>query len=837
MDFLTIEKKWQNIWAKEKVFNTSNNLDRPKYYILEMFPYPSGKIHVGHLRNYTIGDVIARFKHSQGYNILHPMGWDAFGLPAENAAMQNNTHPNHWVNKNIETMKSQLKAIGLFYDWNREVITCSPEYYVYEQKFFLEMMKKGLVYQKESLVNWDPVDQTVLANEQVVNGRGWRSGAVIEYRNLKQWFIKITNYADALLNGLDKLISWPESVKTMQKKWIGKSTGVNIDFQLKGIWSSIKVFSTKPETLFGASFIALSYNHHLIQQYVNITPEIQEFLDKCYNTGTSNINFDKMDKIAVITNLKVIHPLNHSIELPVIISNFVLTDYGTGALFGCPAHDERDHIVAKLLKLNIKQVITSTEQNIDVFQTPYVGEGIMINSFHLNGLTTIQARQSIINELQQKGIGQSVINYKLKDWGISRQRFWGCPIPIIHCQNCGIVSVPDEDLPVTLPEQDVEFTGKGNPLDNHPTWKYVKCPQCSSNAVRETDTFDTFFESSWYFARFCNPTSNVMVDFEAAKYWLPVDQYIGGIEHAIMHLLYARFITMVMYDFNYIDVQEPFTSLITQGMVLHRTYKNQNNNWLYPDEIEINEKGKLVCKSNSQPVIVGKLEKMSKSKKNIVDLESILKLYGADVVRMFVLSDTPPEKDLEWSTEGIEGCYRFLQKLYNFALILKGTSLKNSKNDEILRSKTHQTIKNVTQDIANCRLNKAIARLRELYNLVSKISELTIQVRESFLILIKLFNPFIPHLSEEIWSIFFEGEMLIQASWPKYNEEYIHEEHVNIAIQINGKFRALYNCMIDTSEQEVQSAALKLEQVKKYLANQQIKKCIFIPNKLINIII
>lgn len=839
MDLVKIEKKWQEIWEQNEVFKVKEILNKIKRYILPMFPYPSGKAHVGHVRNYTICDVIARFERSQGHNVLHAMGWDAFGLPAENAAMQNNTHPNSWVSSNVDVMRRQLKAIGLSYDWSREIITCSSQYYVHEQRFFLEMLKKGLVYQKESLVNWDPVDQTVLANEQVINGKGWRSGAIIEYRNLKQWFIKITNYADALLKGLDSLKSWPESVKTMQKKWIGQSKGINIDFQLKGIEASIKVFSTKPETLFGASFIALSYNHTLVQQYVHTTPEIQEFIDKCSNVGTSNVNIDKMSKLAVLTNLKVIHPLNSSIELPVILSNFVLMDYGTGALFGCPAHDERDHEIAKLLKLNIKQVITSTERNIDVLKEAYVGDGIMINSFHLNGLTTTEARQKVINELQHKNIGQQVTNYKLKDWGISRQRFWGCPIPIIHCKSCGAVPVPYEDLPVILPEHGVEFTGKGNPLDNHPSWKYVKCPKCHLDAVRETDTFDTFFESSWYFARFCNSTSDDMVDAKAAKYWLPVDQYIGGIEHAVMHLLYARFITRVMYDLKYIDIQEPFTSLITQGMVLHRTYQDQSNNWVYPNEVEVDSNGKLRCKADSQYVTVGKLEKMSKSKKNVVDLELVLKLYGADVARMFVLSDTPPEKDLEWSTEGIEGCYKFVQKLYNFALKLKNINLTDNKIDKVLLSKTHKTIKNVTQDIISCRLNKAIARLRELYNLIFKMSELTVQIKESFLILIRLFNPFIPHLSEEIWSLLSDrGEMLVELPWPKYEEKYIHEEeHITIAIQINGKLRSLYNCLIDTPEHDVQSAILKLEQVKKHIGDKTVRKCIFIPNKLINIIV
>ncbi len=843
MDLIEIERKWQECWLRNKVFNVTEDVKKPKYYVLEMFPYPSGKIHVGHLRNYVIGDVIARFRKSQGYNVLHPMGWDAFGLPAENAAIQNNAHPKNWTYSNIDFMRNQLKSIGLSYDWNREITTCSPDYYVYEQKFFLKMLEKGLVYQKESMVNWDPVDQTVLANEQVINGRGWRSGALIECRNLKQWFIKITSYAEPLLNGIKDLSKWPENVKVMQEKWINKSQGVNIDFQIKGLQDSIKVFSTKPETLFGASFIALCYNHPIVKKYVYITPEVEQFIDQCCSFGTLQIDIEKMEKRGVITNLKVIHPLNNNIELPVILANFVLLDYGTGALFGCPAHDERDHDIAKLLELDIKQVIKPKTEEVDVMKKAYIGEGIMVNSFYLDGLDNIKARNKIIVELEKRKLGKAVSNYRLKDWGISRQRFWGCPIPIIHCKDCEIVPVPGKDLPVVLPEQ-VDFSKLGNPLDNHPSWKYVKCPKCYMDATRETDTFDTFFESSWYFIRFCNPVHDLMVDDIATKYWLPVDQYIGGIEHAVMHLLYARFITMVMNDFGYINVKEPFKALMTQGMVLHNTYQDQSGRWLYPNEVESDNKGGLRCKFTHQQVICGKPEKMSKSKKNIIDLETILKAYGADVARMFVLSDTPPEKDLEWSTDGIEGCYKFMQKLHCFAIRLEEVTLSNNDNgknnikyDKNLKSKTHQTIKNVTQDIIEYRLNKAIARLREFYNFISKVTKINLAVKESFLILIRLFNPFIPHLSEEIWSKLGGKEMLAQLSWPEYNEKYILVEDATIAVQVNGKLRTLYNCKVDTPESEVQSAIIKLDKVIKYVEGKVIKKYIFIPNKLINIIV
>lgn len=841
MNLTEIEKKWQTRWAQQQLFATTEDSNKPKYYVLEMFPYPSGKIHVGHLRNYCIGDVIARFKRSQGYNILHPIGWDAFGLPAENAAIQNNVHPSNWVEDNIATMKKQLISIGLSYDWNREIATHTPKYYVHEQKFFLRMLQAGLAYQKESMVNWDPIDQTVLANEQVVNGRGWRSGALVETRNLKQWFIKNTDYAERLLSGLKDLREWPENVKLMQEKWIGKSVGANINFCIKGINAAIEVFSTKPETLFGAAFVAVSYNHPIVSKYVHITPEVQQFIDKCSKISISNIQMDLMEKTGIMTNLNVIHPVDNSIELPVIIANFVLLEYGTGAVFGCPAHDERDHVVAKLLGLNIKQVITpiNKDLDVDIENQAYIGEGIMINSECLNDLTTAVAKQKIINELEAKNIGKQAINYRLKDWGISRQRFWGCPIPVIHCKNCGTLPVPEQDLPIVLPVDNVVFSGKGNPLDNHPTWKYIRCHECGSEAVRETDTFDTFFESSWYFARFCSPKSELMVDKKAANHWLPVDQYIGGIEHAVMHLLYARFITMVMHDLGYLQIQEPFKALMTQGMVLHKTYCDQSGNWLYPDAVIMDKNESARCKATNQPVIVGKLEKMSKSKKNVVDLESVLQLYGADVARMFVLSDTPPEKDLEWSSCGMNGCQRFMQKLYNFALKVKDTKLLiSSQGDKILRSKTHTTIKEVTQEIENYRLNKAIARLRELYNYLAQQRELSQEVKMSFLSLVQLLYPFIPHLSEELWSILGETEkMLSQLSWPEYKQEYILTEQVTIAVQINGKLRSLYECDIDTAEQDIKDAVLKLETVTKYIANNTIKKHIFVPNKIFNIII
>lgn len=838
-----IERKWQKIWLEEKAFATKDDSNKPKYYVLEMLPYPSGKIHVGHLRNYSIGDCIARFMKSQGYNVLHPMGWDAFGLPAENAAINNNSNPKDWTYSNIATMRNQLKSIGFSYDWSREITTCDPDYYKHEQKFFLELYQRGLAYQKESLVNWDPVDNTVLANEQVVDGRGWRSGVLVEKRYLKQWFLRITNYAGELLNEISRLDCWPDSVKSMQEKWIGKSEGANFSFKIKDHQASIEVFSTRPETIFGASFVAIAYNHPIIEYLlgnnsVDKNKDIVSFIEKCSQLHT-NAAVDKAEKEGVFTHLLAIHPFDPTIIIPVVITNFVLMDYGTGAVFGCPAHDERDHELAKKMGLPIKQVVTNKDVQVDVYSKPYTGDGIMINSDFLNDLAIQEAKQKSIEELEKRGLGKRTINYRLKDWGVSRQRYWGCPIPIIYCSTCGTVPVAEQELPIILPS-DVTFYGHGNPLDLHPTWKHTNCPKCQKQAIRETDTLDTFFESSWYFTRYCSVAAKDITDKQVCDYWLPVDQYIGGIEHAVMHLLYSRFFTKVMNEQGYLSIREPFTNLLTQGMVLHATYKDANNNWLYPDEV-IKQSDKWVNKNTGEEVFQGRIEKMSKSKKNVVDLESILTNHSADAIRLFVLSDSPPEKDFEWSLNGLEGCSRFISKLENMAEILINNKVTGGSSNKLTKF-THYTIKHVTEEIKDFKLNKAIARMRELFNAlsdeISKGKEANIDsVKEGFSILIMLLNPFIPHITEEIWQKLGNKERLYQTSWSSFDESLLELESYTMAIQINGKLRATHEFANVTSNIEIQNMVMQLPEIQKHLNGKEPKKFIIVPKKIVNIVV
>lgn len=830
---MNIEQKWQQIWQKEKAFEVPNESSKPKYYVLEMLPYPSGKIHVGHVRNYSIGDVVARFMTMQGFNVLHPMGWDSFGLPAENAAIKNNSHPKEWTYSNIENMKKQLKSMGFSYDWSREINSCDPDYYKHEQKFFLELYERNLAYQKESLVNWDPVDNTVLANEQVVDGRGWRSGAIVEKRYLKQWFLKITNYAEELLNEIPNLTEWPEAVRSMQEKWIGKSVGANFRFKIKDNEDAIEVFSTKPETIFGASFVGIAFNHPIIEKLVSKTPEIENFIAKCSNI-TGSAELDKAEKEGIFTGLYVIHPFDSNITLPVVITNFVLMDYGTGAVFGCPAHDQRDHELAVKMNLPIKQVI---EADTDVQKAAYTEDGILVNSGFLDGLTNNEAKQRVIEEFEKLGIDKRTINYRLKDWGISRQRFWGCPIPIIHCDSCGLVPVPDSDLPITLPD-DVKFDGHGNPLDNHPTWKHVNCPKCSKPAIRETDTFDTFFESSWYFTRYCNSQALEMTDKKACDYWLPVDKYIGGIEHAVMHLLYARFFTKVMNEQDYVSVREPFKGLFTQGMVQHATYKDEHNNWLYPEEV-IKKGNEFFHKENGGLVTQGRIEKMSKSKKNLIDLETMQQQYGADAIRFFVLSDSPPEKDLEWSASGIEGSVRFINKLEQMQETIIKLSDNNNNNKELSRL-IHFTIKHVADDIKHFALNRAIARMRELFNAISsEINKEEIDVQNAkhgFNVLIQLLNPFIPHITEEIWQKLGHKTFLYNAAFPTFDESMLELDTYVIAVQVNGKLRDTYEFNTSANEDEIKQIVINLPKVQKFLEGKEPKKIILVPKKIINII-
>ena len=841
MSTLDIEKKWQQKWDKDAAFIPENNSSKPKYYVLEMFPYPSGKFHVGHLRNYAIGDVISRYLLSSGYNVLHPMGWDAFGLPAENAAIANNTHPGDWTYSNIDAMRDQLKSVGLSYDWNRELASCSPDYYKHEQKFFLDLVERGIAYQKESSVNWDPVDNTVLANEQVVDGRGWRSGALVEKRYLKQWFLKITDYADELLQDIDKLEDWPENVRTMQRNWIGKSEGARFHFDINGLEDKIEVYSTTPEAIFGATFVAIAYNHPLVQK-VAVNDEIKAFIEKYEHTATSESALEKADKECVYTGLYANHPFDENIKLPVVIANFVLMDYGTGAIYGCPAHDQRDYeLVQNTEDLEMLQVVHSDKHEFDLDKHAYIYDldDVMINSSFLDGLTVKEARKKSIERFEELGIGTRETNYRLRDWGVSRQRYWGCPIPIIYCADCGAVPVPDSDLPVELPK-DIDFEQTGNPLDHHPTWKHVDCPKCPSPAVRETDTLDTFFESSWYFARFCNNESEQMADKDACDYWLPVDQYIGGIEHAILHLLYARFFTKAMSDVGYLSVREPFKRLLTQGMVLHATYKDDKGNWLYPEHVKEDKNGKLVHSKTGNAVTRGKIEKMSKSKLNVIDLESMLSTHGADAIRMFVLSDSPAEKDLEWSAAGIDGCKKFITRLEAFVEKLPELQESGTTNKK-LQTKIHSTIKYVSEDIMHYRLNKAIARIRELYNAVSEeLSNDKVDVesiKESASIMIQLLNPFIPHVTEELWERMGNTDPLYKTDWPKFDESKLVSDSYTMAIQVKGKLRATYDFDTDLSDDDIKKIAVELPSVSKHIDGAEIRKIIVVPKKIVNIVI
>lgn len=836
-----IELKWQKYWENKDSFKAIVDHSKKKYYVLEMFPYPSGRIHMGHVRNYTIGDVIARYKKSLGYNVLHPMGWDAFGLPAENAAIQNNVHPSDWTYQNIKNMKAEIKTIGFSYDWDKELTTCSADYYKHEQQIFIDFYNKGLIYRKESLVNWDPVDNTVLANEQVVDGRGWRSGAIVEKKSLNQWFLKITNFADELLLELDNLPNWSENVKLMQDKWIGKSKGALITLELEG-GKKLDIFTTRPETIFAMSFCAISPEHPIAKELAEKNIDLQRFIDKCNQLTAKEGVPDKVEKLGYDTGLKVKHPFIKDYNVPLYIANFVLMNYGTGAIFACPAHDERDYEFAQKYQLPIKKIIKPLieEENNEL----YLGDGTMMNSDFLDGLTIQQARDKIIQVIEERGLGTVKINYRLRDWGVSRQRYWGCPIPMIHCSNCGILPVPTSDLPVELP-RDIDLSKTGNPLDNHPTWKKVICPKCHNEAQRETDTLDTFFESSWYFARFCNPNTKEALDKEACNYWLPVDQYIGGVEHAILHLLYARFFTKALNLCGYLNLKEPFLGLLTQGMVCQETYKDQQNNWLYPEEIIKDEQGKLIHKQTKEPIIVGRIEKMSKSKKNVVDPSIIINNYGADTARLFMLSDSPPEKDLDWSDAAIEGVYRYINRLwrmvYNFINYQEiNNELEQDKDIEYTRSQMHKTIKFVSEDINDFHFNKAIARIRELTNLIAeiKLNKLTYElIKEGLEVIIRLLNPMIPHVTEELWELLGYKNSLVDNEWPRYDENLIADDKIIIAVQINGKLRETVKVNKDINKEEIEQLVIKLPNIIKQIDGKIIKKIIFVPGKIINIVI
>jgi leucyl-tRNA synthetase len=851
-NFRETEARWQHYWQQHATFAAQDASDKPKYYVLEMFPYPSGNIHMGHVRNYTLGDVVARSKRMQGYNVLHPMGWDAFGLPAENAAIQNGAHPADWTLANIATMREQLKLIGLSYDWSREIATCLPEYYRHEQLFFLKFLEAGLAYRKEAEVNWDPVDNTVLANEQVIEGRGWRSGAPVERRKLSQWFLRISDFGDGLLAGLDGLKEWPEKVRLMQERWIGKSYGATLSLQLAGEEQSLDIYTTRPDTLFGMSFCAISPSHPLATTLAADNRQLATFITDCAQSGTSEEAIEKAEKKGFDTGLKIIHPFDGR-DVPLYVANFVLMDYGTGAIFGCPAHDQRDFDFATKYHLPILPVVGDPGQPNNVLTEAYTGDGVLIHSDFLNGLSVGEAKKRAIAELEKRGLGTAKVNYRLRDWGISRQRYWGCPIPVIYCDACGAVPVPERDLPVELP-RDVTFDKPGNPLDRHPTWKHVPCPICSKPARRETDTFDTFFESSWYFARFTAPQAASAFDPAALRYWMPVDCYIGGVEHAVLHLLYSRFFSRALKQCGLVEFSEPFRRLETQGMICHETYKDSNGKWLSPDDIATDASGKTIDIKTRQPVTVGRTEKMSKSKKNTVDPRHIIESYGADAARLFMLSDSPPERDLEWTDAGIEGAWRYINRLWNIVIAHKANISGNTKQPDVamldaqtltLLRKTHKTIDGVTRDIENFHFNKAIARIRELSNAIESFGAAGLQaadentfavLRESIFTVVHLITPFMPHLGEELWLQLGNKSSGAPRAWPKANPALLAEDSVTIAVQINGKLRGTIELPKDMDRTLVEQKALALPAMRDALAGKQVVKIIVVPNRIVNVV-
>jgi len=833
-NFKEIEEKWQKNWESKKLFKATKD-KKKKYYVLEMFPYPSGKLHMGHVRNYTLGDVIARFKHSNGFNVLHPMGWDSFGLPAENAARENNIHPKEWTLKNIEIMKTQLKKMGFSYDWDREISTSDEKYYYQEQKIFLEFYKKGLVYKKSTYVNWDPKEKCVLANEQVIDGKGWRSGAVVEKKLMSQWFIKITKYAKDLEKSLKDLKFWPDQVKVMQKNWIGESKGLKINFKIENQEKFIEVFTTRPDTLFGASFVALSAEHPISKEYSKKNEKVQSFINECKkNLNLQEEEFEKLEKKGLKLPFNVFHPILKE-KIPVYIANFIIMDYGTGAVFGCPAHDQRDFEFAKKYDLKIKQVIKSNE-NIDL-KKAYTGDGKLINSDFLNDLNVEKAKEKIASFLIERKQAKADTIYRLKDWSISRQRYWGCPIPIIYLKNGESIPVTDKDLPISLPE-DVDLSKTQNPLQDHPKWKYIKYSKTGEDALRETDTFDTFFESSWYFARFCSPYSKNIIEKEEANYWLPVDQYIGGIEHAILHLLYSRFFTRALYDCGLLKVKEPFENLLTQGMVCHKTFKDEKGNWFSPNEYSE--------KKNKEKILIGKSEKMSKSKKNVVDPDSILKNFGADTARLFMLSDSPPEKDLEWTDTGIKGAFKYLNKLWelvenNLNILKDKNNQKKLDSDNEFMSSINKTIHYVTEDYENFRFNRAIARIREFTNKLFENEEMLKKNGNLFKFLIentlKILSPMVPHISEEIWMKLGNKDFLIKSKWPIPKKEFLKIENITLAIQVNGKLKDTIDIPFDTSSTEIEKKALASPKIIKTIGDNKPKKIIVVKNKIANIVI
>lgn len=865
------EPRWQQQWEAGKIFETKNDDPREKYYVLEMFPYPSGRIHMGHVRNYTMGDVVARYKRARGFNVLHPMGWDAFGMPAENAAMERGVHPASWTYQNIASMKAQLKVMGLSLDWSREFATCDPEYYQRQQHLFLDFLEKGLVYRKQSKVNWDPVDNTVLANEQVIDGRGWRSGALVEQRELTQWFFRITDFSQDLLDSLDTLDEWPEKVRLMQKNWIGRSEGLSVRWELDpatvpGEEKELTVYTTRPDTLFGASFLAISADHPLARDAAAKSAEIEAFCEECRRAGTSLAALETAEKMGKDTGIRARHPFDPDWELPVYVANFVLMDYGTGAIFGCPSGDQRDLDFARKYGLPVVPVVMPKDadpQTFTIGDEAYVGDGVMINSRFLDGLSTEEAFETIAIRLEKDLLNGTPradrkVNFRLRDWGISRQRYWGCPIPVIHCDDCGVVPVPKTDLPVTLPP-DVTFDKPGNPLDRHPTWRHVACPQCGKDARRETDTMDTFVDSSWYFTRFTAPWEDGPTDPKAANHWLPVDQYIGGIEHAILHLLYSRFFTRAMKATGHVALDEPFKGLFTQGMVVHETYsrgEGAQREWITPAEIRIEEadgQRRAVHIETSEEIAIGSIEKMSKSKKNVVDPDDIIASYGADTARFFVLSDSPPDRDVIWSEAGVEGAHRFVQRVWRLlseaAEGLSAAEAAPAREGEGLAvsQAAHRTLKAVEADYDKLAFNKAVARIYELVNTLAAPlaqiaagkadQELTAAVKDAAGILISLIAPMMPHLAEECWRAIGGKGLIAERPWPKFDATLVVENEITLPVQINGKKRADLTIARDADQSAIESAVLALDVVKTALNGSNPKKIIVVPQRIVNVVV
>jgi len=862
------EPRWQKAWAERGIYATKNDDPRPKYYVLEMFPYPSGRIHMGHVRNYTMGDVLARFMRAKGYNVLHPMGWDAFGLPAENAAMERNVAPKAWTYENIATMKKQLQAMGLSLDWSREFATCDPSYYKHQQKMFLDFLRVGLAEREKRKVNWDPVDMTVLANEQVIDGRGWRSGAVVEQREMSQWVFKITKYSQELLDALDALDRWPDKVRLMQRNWIGRSEGLLIRFALEPKTvpsgeSELNIFTTRHDTLFGAKFMAIAPDHPLAQAAAATNPKLAEFIAETKRHGTAQEIIDTQEKMGFDTDIKAIHPFDPNWRLPVYVANFILMEYGTGAIFGCPAHDQRDLDFVNKYGLGNTPVVCPPDvdpKSFVITDTAYDGDGRMINSRFLDGMTIEQAKEDVAKRLESQTRGnepvaERQVNFRLRDWGISRQRYWGCPIPVIHCPKCDVVPVPDKDLPVALPE-DVSFDKPGNALDHHPTWKHVTCPKCGGRATRETDTMDTFVDSSWYFARFADPwnekapTTRLVVDR-----MMPVDQYIGGIEHAILHLLYSRFFTRAMKVTGHIGIDEPFAGLFTQGMVVHETYRKKDGSWAMPAEVKIegaegNRRAVLV--STGEEVEIGPIEKMSKSKRNTVDPDDIMESYGADVARWFMLSDSPPDRDVIWSEEGVQGASRFVQRLWRLVgeiADIKAPSEQPAKfGDSALavRKAAHRALANVSEDVAKLRFNRCVAHIYECANALSEAiagaqsaptADLAWALREAGDILVRLFSAMMPHLAEECWAALGHSTMVATEAWPKLEAELLVESTITLPVQINGKKRADVTVGRDAEKEAVETAVLALDAVKKALDGKSPKKVIVVPQRIVNVVV